>query len=511
MSQWSEIPPKLLPHASLQPLTRRNQKQLLVAFWLGAIPLLLYELYFPGTTALLTNLGALLITIAALIPTYLWCSGKANGMPVFPLFTVPYVWTHALPLLNPPPTLEQYSIQSEFVASLTTSGFLFLGAIVWFQCVKSVPPPPKFYRALGSQKGDQFFFWSLAISTLFNIANAGGWLNLDAGVFSLVRNVIVALTALGAFVLSYRLGTEELTGKGAQLFISLLGAFMVTSAISLLLVGAATVFLSALAAFIIGRKQIPVVTTALVMAVFFFLQPGKGDLRKKYWFNESQATPYIQPWQYPALFAEWIDASLKYSFRTDNLLKAPQLEDRQSFAERASVIQMLLLAQQKSPSQLPFLYGKTYLPLPELVVPRVLNPKKIRSHEGTYILSIYYGLQRLEDTNLTTIAWGLLAEAYANFGQVGCAGLAVIIGLVFGLTTRWSIGAPILSMRAMFTVLMLTFALQTEWTAGVYVAAFFQYVVVLIGIAIVLMNNYRVSTLSEFMLESDATDYQLRP
>ncbi len=509
MTHRAEVPPKPLPHA-LQPLPQPNQKQLEFAFWLGTIPLLLYELYFPKTPSLLINIGALLITIAALVPVYLWCTGKAKGMPVFPLFSIPYVWTHALPLLDPPTALQQYSLKSQFIGSLTTAGFLFLGTFVWFQWVKSTPPLPRFYRALGSQKGDQFFFWSLAVSVLFNIANAGGWLAINAGLFVIVRNVIIALTALGAFVLAYRLGTRELTGRRAQLFICLIAAFMVTSAVSLLLVGAATAFLSALAAFIIGRKRIPVVTTALVLTILFFLQPGKADLRKKYWFSEEQTSPFIQPWQYPAFYAEWVDASLKYTFRTDNLLKAPELEDRQSFNERASVIQMLLLAQQKSPAQLPFLHGKTYRILPQLIVPRILNPNKMRSHEGTYMLSIYYGLQRPEDTTFTTIGWGILAEAYANFGLLGCAGLAVIIGFLLGLSTRWSIGAPILSLRAMFTVLMLTFAIQTEWTAGVYVAAFFQYMTVLFGIAVVLMSNYRVALVPEFAPEGDATDYPLQ-
>lgn len=472
---------------TLHSLPQRSQKQLLTAYWVATIALLLYELYAPNTESFLLNFAAILITLSALLPFYLWCAGRAQGLPIFPLFAITFVWTYGLPLISKTPAIVQYSVSSQWIASLTTASFLLMGTVVWFQFVKVAPPAPRSYRALGDRQGDQFFLWSLAISVFFNMANAGGWLALNPDVFVIVRNVVIALTALGGFVLSYRLGTQALSKQQAGLLILLMGAFMVTSAVSLLLVGAATVFLSAVAAFIIGRKKVPVVTILLVCLCLAFLQPGKADLRGKYWFS-SASNPYVQPWDYPALFVEWADASLQYFSKQDS----STVQTRQSFAERASVIQMLLLAQTKSPAQVPYLHGETYKILPQLIVPRLLNPRKIRSHEGTYILSVHYGLQTYTDTARTTLGWGLLAESYANFGLLGCAGLAVIVASILGLSTRWSIGAPILSGRSMLTVLMLTFAIQTEWTAGVYVAAFFQYVVVLGGIVLFLMQNYRM-------------------
>ncbi|NEO61399.1 MAG: hypothetical protein F6J98_13545, partial [Moorea sp. SIO4G2] len=125
----------------------------------------------------------------------------------------------------------------------------------------------------------------------------------------------------------------------------------------------------------------------------------------------------------------------------------------------------------------------------QLLVPRILNPNKIRSNEGTYILNINYGIQTREATNTTTIGWGLMNEAYANFGILGCAGLAVFMGTFYGKVTQWSINAPILSAQSLFAVLILTFAFQTEWSAGVYVAALFQSSTVLGAIVVVLMKK----------------------
>ncbi len=102
------------------------------------------------------------------------------------------------------------------------------------------------------------------------------------------------------------------------------------------------------------------------------------------------------------------------------------------------------------------------------------------------MLSVHYGLQTEEATQTTSISWGLVPEAYANFGMLGCAGLAIVIGSLYGQFTRWSINAPTLSLQSLFTVLMLTFSIQTEWTAGTFAASFSQSSTVLLLIAIFL-------------------------
>jgi hypothetical protein len=468
--------------------TGASSKQLVVAFWVLAIALMLYELYSPETKDVWINVGAVMITGAALLPSYLWCAGKAQGIPIFPLFAITYVWTHALPLISNHPEIKLYPVVNQLYASLTTAGFLGLGTLIWFQWVKSLPSAPKFYRALGSRKGDEFFLLAFAITIGFNMANTGGWFGaLDGGSFAIVRNTVVALTALSAFVLSYRFGTQDLSKQQSRLFIILIIAFMVTNSLGFLLVGAASVFLSAATAFIIGRKKIPLITMVIAIACLSFFHAGKGAMRAKYWFNPD-VPAFVQPWQYPAVYAEWIDSSLKHFAKPETTV--PDEEDGQSLAERSSVIHMLMLTQGLSPQPIPFLNGKTYAILPELLVPRVLNENKIRSHEGTFMLSVHYGRQTYEDTATTTIGWGMLAESYANFGVLGCIGLAVVFGNLYGLATRWSINAPILSLRSLSTVLILTYAFQTEWTAGVYVAAAAQHVIVLGGIAIFLMDNY---------------------
>jgi hypothetical protein len=169
-----------------------------------------------------------------------------------------------------------------------------------------------------------------------------------------------------------------------------------------------------------------------------------------------------------------------------------EVEEKESFVERSSVIHMLMMAQEKIPEPYPFLEGKTYAIIPGLLVPRILNPNKLRSHEGTHLLNVHVRRQTYEQTWKTTIAWGLLPEAYANFGYFGCILIGGILGAFYGTITLAAIGTPPFSARMMFCVLVMSLALaSTEWTAGVYAATLFQSSVPIVGMKYVFMKVYR--------------------
>ncbi|MBE9209053.1 hypothetical protein IQ244_21440 [Nostoc sp. LEGE 06077] len=476
---------------ALLPVVERYQRRhLLKVFWFIALGLLVFELQ-SETDSILSKFAAIIITLAALWPSYLWCSGRAFGMPLFPLFALTYTWTYGLPLVANHPLVITYSPESHLFAGITTAGFLIIGTSVWLKSVKSPPPLPKHYRALNGKKGNLFFLLIMTLAVLFNLSKNGGWLILDGGVFAAVRGAVLGLTVLASFVLTYQLGNYALPKIQSQLFLILLITYMVTDAISLVVVGAASTFMVATAAFIIGRKKVPIIAILVVTISLSVLHQGKDEMRHKYWFQTDTPT-LVQPWQYFNWYSEWIGYSLEKMRAKDDIHRSSKSEEKSSFVERSSVVQMLLLTQTKSPESIPYLYGESYAIIPQLLIPRFLNANKIRSHEGTSILSIHYGLQRREDTLGTTIGWGLLAESYANFGLLGCAGLGIVLGNWYGKITRWSMNAPILSAQSLFSVLLLAFSFQTEFSAGVYVSALFQSGMVLVGIVVVLMQNQKI-------------------
>lgn len=461
--------------------TRQERRALLRAFWLAVAVLLLVEIFTVQTSSITSILGAILITFAALLPLYLWCSGKALGLPIFPFFALTYLWTYALPIVSNHKKVVAYSSQAILFASITVATFLGLGTLIWFQFVKSQPAIPKSYRVLKDKGSEGFFLGIMAFATLFNICFVGNWFELGGGTFALVRGTILGLNALSVFVLSYRSGTRELAKSKTSLFLLVLCLYILSSAASLLLVGALSAVLLAAIAFIAGRRRVPWLPIILVIICISFLHYGKAEMRVKYW--QENTAHYVQPWEYPAWYAEWTGYSLDNfgQSSSDNL-------EEQSFTERASLIHLLLIAQTQSPKDVPYLSGATYAIIPQLLVPRFLNKDKIRSHEGTSILNIHYGLQNRKATFRTTIGWGLLNEAYANFGLAGCTVIAIILGLLYGQVTRWSIGTSLLSFRSLFAVLVMSYAYQSEFSAGVYIAALFQSLVPLIFINLVFMK-----------------------
>jgi ABC-type multidrug transport system fused ATPase/permease subunit len=471
---------------------RSKQRQMLPGFWLIAGGLIFYELFIAVVPSYWGNLSATFITIAALIPAYLWCSGYAFGSPIFPLLGLTFIWTYALPLVSSDSrAVLRYTADAHWLASLNVSGFLLLSTFVWFQFVKKQPPLPPTYRCLEEGKGESLFLVGLGIGVIFDIYKVAGWLNLDGGTFALIRGSILGISALAVFVLAYRLGAKELSRSQSQWFVFLVITSMVVNSTGLVLVTAVSMFVIAATAFTIGSKKIPLSTIAIILILMTFFHYGKGSMRNKYWFSKG-ATSIVQPWEYPAWYTEWAGHSIEY-LTGKTVSPIFEYKKKESLFERSSVVHIFLMAQTKSPQNVSYLNGATYAIIPQLLIPRIFDSNKIASHEGTYLLNIHYGLQSRKDTYRTTVGWGLLAEAYANFGQLGCAGLAVVLGMIYGQTTKWTINAPLLSDRSLLGIVMLSFAFQTEYTAGVYVSAIFQSGMTVVIISTLLMKPYPTS------------------
>jgi hypothetical protein len=134
---------------------------------------------------------------------------------------------------------------------------------------------------------------------------------------------------------------------------------------------------------------------------------------------------------------------------------------------------MLLRVQRMSPTEVPFLNGLSYAPIPRLLIPRFIDDQKGISHAGNILLSVNYGLQTIEDTRGTSIGWGLVPEAYANFGYIGVAGLAVALALFYGYFTNLTVGVPMTSLRFVLGLLLMG-AATTADTMGVFVTTQFQ-------------------------------------
>ena len=473
-------------------------QRLLKSFWVGLGIFSVFILLVARPESVEGFVGAMMIMAAALLPAYLWCSGRAHGLPVFPIFALSYTWTYALPLLVARKEVTVYSPRSQFLASVIVTAFLALSTFIWFAFVRRLKAPPRACRVLGGET-NLFFLSSIVASAFYTMGMVGGWLDSVGSIIGVLRGVIFGVSALATYVLAYKWGRKELSRRTVMIFGISLAVYVIASAATLLIVGAFSIAVLAIIGYVVGRKRVPWFTITVAFACLIMLHSGKHIMRDKYWAPGGSAT--VQPWQYPNWFAEWL------SYSAENLSQSDEDEPESgpaSFYDRVSLIHLLLLAQESTSIDTPYLYGATYAVIPELLVPRVFSPDKLSTTEGTNLINVHFGLQEREDTERTTIGWGLLNEAYVNFGVIGCMALAIIIGWFYGYMTRWSMNTPVLSARTLFAALLISFACQTEFSASVYITSLFQSTVPLLLISLVLMRTRRLDREHATPLSTDS-------
>jgi hypothetical protein len=427
-------------------------------------------------------LGATLISAGALLPAYIWCRKPSLGLPIYPLFALTFVWKYAYPLAGDDEMVTIYDDGAGLQAGLTVFMFLVIGTIAWCAANRWVPRARGPVRAMARGKGDLLFIALMFSAALFNLSMVGHWIYISGGLVSIVRAAVLGLASVGIFVLAYRWGAGELDGAKKTAFGVSLLLFLISHSMSLFMIDLILATTFAGAAYVIGGGRIPWKSALLLFALFAVLHAGKSEMRDEYWQYEEVNKP-VQLYQYPTFLAQWIDYGIE-------VLTSPPREDTPwTLAQRMSLIPLLLKVQAESPEKRPFLNGETYAIIPGLLIPRVLNPKKLNAHEGAHLLSIHYGLQTREATETSTIAWGPLIESYANFGTLGVIALALVIGALYGAVAKFATGVPILSLRMLVAIVFAAMALQVEWTAGIYVTALFQSLVVVGALSFVLMER----------------------
>lgn len=438
----------------------------------------------------ITVVGGFSILITVLVPSLLWLQGYVPGLPVFPLFALTFAWTFALPLLNESPQVMSFDAQERLKAGLLVAAFLAIATAIWFGMGSRTSVRRPHYRMIGSRQGVHALIAALALDALFLIMQKNGLLVLSPGVASLVRGVLLGLGMIAAFVLPYLISAGRLSRHARWMAWTLLALGVLLDLSSLLMIGALSTAALALLGYTLGTGRLPIAAIATMVLFAVIFHAGKSRMRDYYWRNETSVVRTVSLTDYPAFFGQWLSEGAQSLAVHDAMqLEGPQ---PQSLTERSSLMHLLLRVRTFEANGTPPLKGATYAIIPTLLIPRILAPEKSRSHEGSYLLSINYGLQTRAGTYSTTIAWGLTNEAYANFGAIGLLLLAVVIGASTGVLASWTRYAPPLSVRTLFAILCLGYSLQAEFTAGVLVTALAQSAVGLLIFALFFARTHSV-------------------
>jgi hypothetical protein len=395
------------------------------------------------------SIAYLCVTVPVLIPIFLWVNYGAFGIPVLPLIAVLFYLYYAMPLLVGD-TLRIYKTSDLVWATLSVGYFLMAASLAAWPFLaptrnKARTAPAgrasRYGRSIKkislrniSFVGDlnRLIFVGLTAGVLFNAATAGGQLGFLGNFSGFIRACVFPLTYVACYLTGFARGAGLLTG---QRWLFAFGGFIAITALSmssLFLVGGAMNIAAVVLGYVLGTKRLPWAGLIVAFALLSVLNAGKGNVRDMYWARNSQTVQNASLMQVPGMLADWFVEGISNIGSTAVRARGPSL------LERTSLLHMVLAVQEATPKIIPYLEGETYAMLPEMLVPRFVDPEKIESQAVLNLLSVRYGRESAEDTAKTTIGWGMVAEAYANFGNLGVAGVGAVFGLLCGLLMRLS-------------------------------------------------------------------------
>jgi hypothetical protein len=469
------------PHYDL--IGRRNDQEKRRMFTTGLAAAAAAGVYF-GATAQVEDpihraLG-LVIFALALWPALEWVRSGGSRFPVFEPMMALCVNAYALPLLQGSRSLTLYTTESITLAALAVIIYQ-VTAIAAYRLTGGRPARGRFWaESILTQKAEGYVSYGLVASSLYFGVSAFSRV-IPSDIESVLRAVFSGVSILCTFITCQRWGRGDLNRTEKWIFGSLIVAQLLIQATGLMLIGSMTQVGIALLGYLSAGRNLPLFTVGATFSLLAILHNGKSEMRDQFWTPEERRRPAIS--QIPSFYVDWIANGLNPPERNE---QEDDLSASARLLDRASLMHMLGMIVEYTPDRQPYLNGETYSYVLPQLIPRLLWPDKPPSHVATNRLSIYYGLQSEEATVSTTIAFGMPAEAYANFGLIGMAGLGLLFG--FGLKKIQVLGArsPMFSLAGITMILLTAWSLNAEFTMAVWVSSLFQALIVALGVPLVL-------------------------
>ncbi|HSI06973.1 MAG: hypothetical protein ACAH89_04755 [Rariglobus sp.] len=420
-------------------------------------------------------LAGLSIVVLGCVPGLLWARNRNPWFPCFEISTFTCVVFYGIPLLTGHDELKAYP---ETVIQL--SGFLvvayLLAAIAAFNSVKVTAKAPRWAAIkLLPDNLHRYLPAGLLLNTAYLYLDRFTTL-IPYEFLGSLRALFFGLGTITAFILSCDWGRGRLSPNIKILFgVCLLTQSIISFSHLYLISGMSLLILSAIG-YTTTRRRLPWLVMALCLPVVAVLHNGKSQMRERYWNPVKQLPPVTELVDF---YEQWFEFGLQKSDRADSPNLAAKL------AERASLFQMLCMSASKVPEQQPYLGGESYVDIPAQVIPRLLWPDKPSSLMSNIRLAVYFNLIDPDTPFATSIAFGVLAEAYINFGVLGVLVLGVFTGLGFKHVVLRSVSVPLFSAIGIFVILLTAWSFQAEQTMATWLSSLFQACVICIGLPLV--------------------------
>lgn len=391
----------------------------------------------------------LCVVIPALLPLYFWLTADAPGLPTLPLIGALSIIYYAVPVFRG--QLSDQDPRELLYATVTVGGFLVSATIVYalFLRLASRQQRRSDLAATAQSLTVEFAFTGLAVGIAFYVASFAGWLDWVGSFAGVVRAVMLTFGSIGCYLVGNARARNLLHGEPWAAALCCLAAITMLSINGLLLVGGAVNLLTTILGYVVGARRIPWRTLAMVFALISIFQAGKSEIRADREDQSAGASLAALPGTIVEWFADGIGVLWSGAHEIDAL-------------ERASLLWLVVRVEESTPDLVPYLDGETYALLPHIILPRFAEPDKIKSQAGLNLLAVRYGLQIADATDRTTIGFGLVAEAYANFGFLGVLVMGALFGALCGTITWFGAGASAVSLRMLLSIAATSVLLNIE-------------------------------------------------
>ena len=403
-----------------------------------------------------------LVLVAAVAPIALWLRSGAGGIPIFPTCAALYWVYYGVPALRGVGEQSGYTPAHVLDADVTVALFLFVATLVWAQFLRRRGPNRLLLpsnNAMNTRSVTYLVMIGLGMGLVFYLLIYSSFAGLLGSALGVVRAVLLAPMLLACYLLGYGKAKGMFTSLQWLLALIILAVTLMLQVGGLQLISGITELAAALVGYIYTARRIPWVAAILVGALISVLQAGKAEIRDEY------ANVNVSAIATPALVSKWFQTG----FAT-----ITKKSSHASVTDRASLLPQMIRVQVWTPARVPYMNGESYMYLPAMLVPRIINPNRAPTQVVMNLLDVRYGFLTQHETKFTAVGVNIVPEAFANFGYTGVVIIALILGVFAGYFTRISIGEEATSLPALFSIAAMVTLINMEADMSYMTATFFQ-------------------------------------
>lgn len=418
---------------------------------------------------------SLAMLVFGALPMIRWIGRGEASYPIIEFMLLTTVPFYALPLMTGHEETRRYSEPILLQATLVVLTFQL-------SCIAGSALISKTYQR-GPERGQSFWraeilpearmkftAYTLILNTVWLFASSfTTWFESDLlGTF---RAIFFGIGIISAFIQARLWGSGMLNPFEKSLFWVNLLLQVGLSFLSLILINGIGLLLTALAGYFTVARRIPWLPAVILFPIIAVLHNGKGEMRKIYWSAEPGE---LRVDSVPDYLSQWIEFGLPGGEQTKEEEASEQEKLTYGLMRRASLFQMVCVGVARVPSQHDYLFPDSYTIIPALFIPRPIWPGKPSPQETVTLLSVELGVLSAEQAKTTSIGFGMLTEAYANYGFLCVGALGFIFGYLFRLLAISTLDCATLSLPGLLRILCIVWCFSSESTLAVWVSSLYQ-------------------------------------